>query len=45
MRDEHSIRKQRARGAQIAQRLNDGTLLIEEPQFDPVAGRIDTTWY
>ena len=36
---------QRARGAQIAQRLVDGTLLIEEPQFDPVAGRVHTTWY
>jgi len=35
----------RARGAQIAQRLADGTLLIEEPQFDPVAGRVHTTWY
>ncbi len=35
----------RARGAQVAQRLADGTLLIEEPQFDPVAGRIQTTWY
>jgi SAM-dependent methyltransferase len=29
----------------IAQRLADGTLLLEEPRFDPVAGRVDTTWY
>jgi hypothetical protein len=35
----------RARGAQIAHRLTDGTLLIEEPQFDPVAGRVNSTWY
>jgi SAM-dependent methyltransferase len=26
-------------------RLPDGTLLREEPQFDPVAGRMHTTWY
>jgi hypothetical protein len=28
-----------------AQRLPDGTLLLEEPRFDPVAGRMETTWY
>jgi SAM-dependent methyltransferase len=28
-----------------AQRLSDGTLFIEEPHFDPLAGRIATTWY
>jgi SAM-dependent methyltransferase len=28
-----------------AQRLPDGTLLLEEPQFDPVEGRVQTTWY
>ena len=39
------VAARRARGTQVAQRLVDGTLLIEEPQFDPVAGRIHTTWY
>src|SRR6266849_245299 len=35
----------RARGVQIAQRLVDGTLILEEAQFDPVAGRVEMTWY
>lgn len=26
-------------------RLPDGTLLFEEPHLDPIAGRIETTWY
>jgi SAM-dependent methyltransferase len=26
-------------------RLPDGTLLIEEPLLDPIAGRVTTTWY
>ena len=39
------VAARRARGIQVAQRLVDGTLWIEEPQFDPVAGRIRTTWY
>ena len=26
-------------------RLPDGTLLVEDPVFDPVAGRIETCWY
>ena len=29
----------------LANRLPDGTLLIEEPRLDPVAGRVETTWY
>jgi SAM-dependent methyltransferase len=28
-----------------SQRLPDGTLVIEEPAFDPIAGRVDTCWY
>jgi SAM-dependent methyltransferase len=28
-----------------AQRLADGTLVVEEPSFDPLLGRIHTTWY
>jgi SAM-dependent methyltransferase len=28
-----------------AQRLADGTLFIEEPHFDPIEGRVETTWY
>jgi SAM-dependent methyltransferase len=35
----------RAREVTPAHRLPDGTLVLEEPRFDPVAGRIDTTWY
>jgi SAM-dependent methyltransferase len=35
----------RAREANLAHRLPDGTLLIEEPRFDPVAGRVETTWF
>lgn len=35
----------RARDFTPAHRLPDGTLVLEEPRFDPVAGRIDTTWY
>jgi hypothetical protein len=26
-------------------RLPDGTLVVEEPAFDPIAGRVNTTWY
>jgi SAM-dependent methyltransferase len=33
------------RGLKHAQRLPDGTLFLEEPRFDPVSGRVDTTWY
>jgi SAM-dependent methyltransferase len=32
-------------GQRAADRLADGTLLIEQPHFDPVAGRVETTWY
>lgn len=28
-----------------ANRLPDGTLLVEEPRLDPVSGRVETTWY
>lgn len=34
-----------SRGRCFAQRLPDGTILLEEPRFDPVAGRVETTWY
>jgi SAM-dependent methyltransferase len=33
-----------ARELTPAHRLPDGTLVLEEPRFDPVAGRIETTW-
>lgn len=26
-------------------RLDDGTLVVEKPRFDPIAGRIGTTWH
>jgi SAM-dependent methyltransferase len=35
----------RSRGARAADRLSDGTLVIEQPRFDPVAGRVETVWY
>lgn len=34
-----------AREVTPAHRLPDGTLVLEEPRFDPVAGRIETTWH
>jgi SAM-dependent methyltransferase len=34
-----------ARDAVPAHRLPDGTLLYEEARFDPVAGRVETTWF
>jgi len=34
-----------AREQVSAHRLPDGTLLLEEPRFDPVAGRVETTWF
>jgi SAM-dependent methyltransferase len=34
-----------ARGARPSQRLPDGTLVIEEPSFDPFSGRVNTAWY
>jgi SAM-dependent methyltransferase len=34
-----------ARDAVPAHRLPDGTLLLEEARFDPVAGRVQTTWF
>jgi SAM-dependent methyltransferase len=34
-----------ARDAMPAHRLPDGTLLVEEARFDPVAGRVETTWF
>jgi len=34
-----------SRGAKPSQRLADGTLVVEEPIFDPISGRVNTTWY
>jgi SAM-dependent methyltransferase len=34
-----------ARESVPAHRLADGTLLVEEARFDPVAGRVETTWF
>lgn len=34
-----------SRGVRPASRLPDGTLVLEEPVLDPVAGRINTAWY
>ena len=34
-----------AREAVPAHRLPDGTLLLEEPRFDPIAGRVETSWF
>ncbi|HEU5061169.1 MAG TPA: class I SAM-dependent methyltransferase [Kofleriaceae bacterium] len=36
----------RSRGSQGgAWRMADGTLVVEEARFDPIAGRVDTTWH
>lgn len=34
-----------SRGGQRAQRLPDGTLILEEATFEPISGRVNTTWY
>jgi SAM-dependent methyltransferase len=34
-----------SREGQVANRLADGTLVFEQRCFDPVAGRVETTWY
>jgi len=34
-----------SRGLKPAHRLADGTLVVEEPTFDPISGRVQTTWY
>jgi SAM-dependent methyltransferase len=34
-----------AHGVKPAERLVDGTLIVEQPEFDPVAGRVNTVWY
>ncbi len=34
-----------ARGVVPSQRLPDGTLIVEEPKFDPISGRMETCWY
>ncbi len=34
-----------ARGMPPSQRLPDGTLVVEDPRFDPISGRIETCWY
>jgi SAM-dependent methyltransferase len=34
-----------AREVRPAERLSDGTLVIEQPRFDAVAGRVETVWY
>ena len=33
------------RGAKPSQRMADGTLVVEEPVFDPIAGRVNPCWY
>ncbi len=34
-----------ARGVAPSQRLADGTLVVEDPHFDPLSGRMETCWY
>lgn len=34
-----------ARGGVNAMRLEDGTLVVEQPVFDPIAGRMNGTWH
>jgi SAM-dependent methyltransferase len=34
-----------SRGIKPAQRLPNGTLVVEEPTFDPISGRVNTCWY
>jgi SAM-dependent methyltransferase len=34
-----------SRGGTTSRRMPDGTLVVEEPRFDPVRGRMETCWY
>jgi hypothetical protein len=34
-----------SRSERHAYRLNDGTLFLEEPRFDAISGRVESTWY
>ncbi len=34
-----------SRGALWGKRRPNGTVVVEEPAFDPIAGRVNTTWY
>lgn len=34
-----------ARGVAPSQRLPDGTLVVEDPRFDAISGRMQTCWY
>jgi SAM-dependent methyltransferase len=34
-----------SRGDRPASRLADGTIVVEEPLFDPILGRVKTSWY
>jgi SAM-dependent methyltransferase len=34
-----------SRGAKPSSRLADGTLFVEEPRFDAITGRVETTWH
>jgi hypothetical protein len=40
-----ALAAQRSRGIRPANRLPDGTLVLEEPRFDAMAGRLETHWY
>jgi hypothetical protein len=33
------------RGAKPSRRMDDGTLVVEEASFDPLAGAVNATWY
>ena len=34
-----------AKGVAPSERLPDGTLVVEEPRFDPISGRMETCWH
>ncbi|MBI5548125.1 MAG: class I SAM-dependent methyltransferase [Deltaproteobacteria bacterium] len=34
-----------SRGVRFSQRFADGTLMVEEPRFDALAGRVETSWH
>jgi SAM-dependent methyltransferase len=40
-----AVAVQRSRGTSPANRLPDGTLVLEEPRFDAMAGRLETCWH
>jgi len=44
-RHRDSIASFLAKGVPPSRRLPDGTLIVEDPRFDAIRGRVETTWH